>query len=357
MDRHGRAYSDGYRCNERKMNNAMKTYDVLTVGRSSIDLYSQDIGAEFIDITGFDAFVGGSPLNIATGCSRLGLHAALLTGVGEDKVGDFILNFLRREGVDTTFIPRIPGARSSAVLLGIQPPDTFPLVFYRNNAADSQITVDHVNAVNMSDIRLLELSGTALNLEPSRSAVFHAAEQAKLQGTTTLLDIDFRADQWSDVRSFGIMVRALLPRIDIAIGTEEELLAAMLEDASQVTIEHQQISAPTVRGDIDQAIERVLALGVNVLVVKRGSNGVSVYDAAGRREDVPGFPVVPLNILGAGDAFASGFIYGYLNGWDLYKSCRMGNASGAQVVLQPGCANFMPTLDESLAFIEQHGGF
>src|SRR5690606_12023076 len=127
-------------------------YDVLTVGRSSIDLYSQSIGAEFIAIKGFDAFVGGSPLNIATGCSRLGLRAALLTGVGEDKVGDFILNFLQREKVETAFIPRIPGARSSAVLLGIQPPATFPLVFYRNNVADSQITVDHVNAINMSDI-------------------------------------------------------------------------------------------------------------------------------------------------------------------------------------------------------------
>ncbi|WP_437922177.1 5-dehydro-2-deoxygluconokinase [Sphingobacterium sp. LRF_L2] len=335
----------------------MKKYDVLTIGRSSIDLYSQDIGADFINITGFDAFVGGSPLNIATGCSRLGLQAALLTGVGEDKVGDFILNFLEKEGIETAFIPRIPHARSSAVLLGIKPPDNFPLVFYRNNAADSQITIDHVRAIDLTKVRLMEISGTALHIEPSRSAVFYATEQARLSGTTTLLDIDFRADQWSDIRSFGIMIRALLQRIDIAIGTEEELLAAMLEDASQVTIEHQQISAPTIKGDVDRAIAGVLALGVKTLVVKRGANGASVYEADGTRTDVPGFPVVPLNVLGAGDAFASGFIYGYLHDWGWYKACRMGNASGAQVVLQPGCANFMPTLAESLAFIDQHGGF
>lgn len=339
------------------MDSKVKKYDVLTVGRSSIDLYSQNIGAEFTAIKGFDAFVGGSPLNIATGCSRLGLRAALLTGVGDDKVGDFILNFLRQEKVETAFIPRITGARSSAVLLGIQPPDTFPLVFYRNNAADSQLTIDHVNAIDMGEVRLIELSGTALNIEPSRSAVFHAVERANAHGVATLLDIDFRADQWSDIRSFGIMVRALLPSIKIAIGTEEELLAAMLEDASQVTIEHQQISAPTVSGDINKAIANVLSLGVEILVVKRGATGATVYDNKGNKEEVPGFPVVPLNILGAGDAFASGFIYGYLNGWDVYKSCRMGNASGAQVVLQPGCANFMPTLEESLKFIEKHGGF
>ncbi|HEY3429890.1 MAG TPA: PfkB family carbohydrate kinase, partial [Cyclobacteriaceae bacterium] len=155
-----------------------KKYDVLTIGRSSIDLYSQNVGAEFIDIKGFDAFVGGSPLNIATGCVRLGLNTAILTGVGDDKVGDFILNFLEQEKIETKFIPRIPGARSSAVLLGIQPPDKFPLVFYRNNAADSQITIDHVKAVHIQDFRLIEISGTALNIEPSRSAVFYAVEQA-----------------------------------------------------------------------------------------------------------------------------------------------------------------------------------
>ncbi|GAB3646992.1 hypothetical protein GCM10028791_08170 [Echinicola sediminis] len=334
-----------------------KSIDVITIGRSSIDLYSQNIGADFVDIKGFDAFVGGSPLNIATGCARLGLNAALLTGVGEDKVGDFILNFLKQEGVGIQYIPKIRGARSSAVVLGIQPPDKFPLVYYRDNCADSQITVDHVIHAKVHEARMIEISATAMNVEPSRSAVFFALEEAHKAKVTTLLDIDFRADQWSDIRSFGIMVRAALPKVKIALGTEEEILAAMLQDSSQVQIEHQQISAPKITGDIDEAIKGIMALGVEVLVVKRGGKGVTIYDDKGNITDVPGFPVEPLNVLGAGDAFASGFIYGYLQGWELYKSCRMGNASGAQVVLQPGCANFMPTLEESEKFIEEHGGF
>jgi 5-dehydro-2-deoxygluconokinase len=339
------------------MNTMNKDYDVLTIGRSSIDLYAQDVGAEFIDIKGFDAFVGGSPLNIATGCSRLGLRAALLTGVGDDKVGDFILNFLRKENIETKFIPRIVGARSSAVILGIQPPDKFPLVYYRSNAADSQITIDHVEAARVENFRLVEISGTALNIEPTRSASFYAAETAHEHDIPLLLDLDFRADQWSDVRSFGVMVRALLPKVKIAVGTEEEVLAAVLKSASQVSIRHQQISAPTVTGNIEKAIDTILSAGVEILVVKRGSAGATVYTNKGDRQEVPGFPVTVLNVLGAGDAFASGFIYGYLQGWDLYRCCRMGNASGAQVVLQPGCANFMPYLDESLKFIEEHGGF
>jgi len=335
----------------------MKNYDIITMGRSSIDLYSQNIGAEFIDIKGFDAFVGGSPLNIATGCTRLGLKSALLTGIGDDKIGDFILNFLEKEKIESKFIPRIKGARSSAVVLGIKPPDQFPLVYYRDNAADSRITIDDVIAADISQFKMLEISGTAMNIEPTRSAVFYAVEIAHENNVPVVLDLDFRADQWSDVRSFGIMTRAVLPKVKIVIGTEEEVLAASLKDAAQVSIKHQQISAPTVTGNIEQSIQKIMDCGVEILVVKRGSEGATFYTSDGKKRDVPGFPVKILNVLGAGDAFASGFIYGFLKGWDLYKACRMGNASGAQVVLQPGCANFMPTLEESMNFIKEHGGF
>ncbi|MFS4417775.1 5-dehydro-2-deoxygluconokinase [Maribacter sp. 2307ULW6-5] len=331
--------------------------DVITFGRSSIDLYSQDIGSPFNDISGFDAFVGGSPLNIAVGCARLGLNASLLTAVGNDKVGEFILNFLNKEGVNTQYIPKKPSARSSAVVLGIEPPDKFPLVYYRDNAADSQVNIDDVDAAHIPDHRVLLINGTALNMEPSRSATFYAAEIAQKSNVDVVLDLDFRADQWHDYRAFGITVRAVLPKVKIAIGTEEEILAATMEHASQVTITHQQISAPTISGDIDASIKSLLSSGIETLIVKRGKDGASVHQKDGSVGHVPGFPVEVLNILGAGDAFASGFLYGLLQGWDLEKACRMGNASGAHVVTQKGCANFMPSLEQSLAFIERNGGF
>ena len=334
-----------------------KQKDVLTIGRSSIDLYSQQVGADFVDIKGFDAFVGGSPLNIATGCSRLGLMCSLFTGVGQDKVGDFILNFLEKEKIDTSHVARIAGARSSAVVLGIQPPDRFPLVYYRDNCADIQITIDHALQIAFEEYKLVEISATALSKEPSKSTVFFSVEKAFSENVPVVLDIDFRADQWHDVRAFGLNVWTILSKVKIAIGTEEEILAAMLKDQSQITIEHQQISAPKITGDVNEAIQSILETGVEILLVKRGAQGVTVYTSKGEIIEVPGFPVEPLNVLGAGDAFASGFIYGYLQGWSLYNACRMGNASGAQVVLQSGCANFMPTLDESMVFIKSHGGF
>ncbi len=339
------------------MSSQDKIYDVITYGRSSIDLYSQEVGRQFEEIPGFHAFVGGSPLNIAVGCSRLGLKASLLTGVGNDKVGDFILNFLKKEGVITENIPVIEGTRSSAVILGIEPPDRFPLVYYRDNCADSQINIDHVLKAGIEKSKLLEVSGTALNIDPTRSAAFLAAEIATTNEVPVMLDLDFRADQWYDIRAFGVTVRAFMRNVNIVLGTEEEILAAYLRDESQLIISHQQISAPEIKGDINEAINGILQLGVEALIVKTGSRGAIVYLSDGTVQEVPGFPVEVLNILGAGDAFAAGFIYGYLKGWDWYKCSRMGNACGAHVVTRLGCANFTPYEKEILEFIESKGGF
>ncbi|HZM22083.1 MAG TPA: 5-dehydro-2-deoxygluconokinase [Anaerolineales bacterium] len=334
-----------------------RTFDLLTMGRSSIDLYSNDVGAAFVDIKSFAAYVGGSPTNIAVGSQRLNVKTALLTAVGVDPVGDFILNFLKKEGVETHFIPRKPGTRTSAAVLGIEPPDKFPLVFYRDNAADVQLTIDDVLASPIEECRAFEFAGTNLSREPSRSATFFAVERARAAGVTIFFDLDFRADQWHDPRAFGANVRAILPQTDIVLGTEEEVKAAVLTEASQVQIAHSQISAPDVIGDMDTAIAALLARGPRALVVKRGAQGATICLLDGQRIDAPGFPVEIYNVLGAGDAFAAGFIYGCLHGWDWYKSARMGNACGAIVVTRHGCANFMGYEKEVLDFIESRGGF
>ncbi len=337
------------------------SYDVITMGRSSIDLYSNDIGAPFVEITSFAAYVGGNPTNISVGTRRLGLQSALLTAVGEDQVGDFILHFLRQEGVETRFIPRKPGHRSSAVVLGIEPPDRFPLTYYRDNCADIELNIDDVLATPIASSQTLLISGTGLSKEPSRSATLFAAETAKRAGKTVMLDIDFRPDQWHDPRAFGVTLRSALRLVDIVVGTEDEINAAMLTDPSQVSLTHSQVSDARVSGDIDAAIQALLSLGPQVLAQKRGAAGSMVHLVSNgsltTQIEVPGFTVEVENILGAGDAFASGFLYGFVKGWDWYKAARLGNACGAILVTRHGCANFMPTYDEVMMFIQDHGGF
>jgi 5-dehydro-2-deoxygluconokinase len=157
----------------------MKKYDLLTLGRSSIDLYSANVGSPFEKIEAFNAFVGGCPLNIATGSQRLGLQTAILTGIGNDQVGNFIKHFLDQEGISTEWVPTIEGTRSSAVVLGIEPPDRFPLVYYRENCADINLNIDHVDAIPFQDFKAAAFSGTAFSKDPSRTAMFYALELAK----------------------------------------------------------------------------------------------------------------------------------------------------------------------------------
>ena len=338
----------------------MKTdrrFDILLMGRSSIDLYANDIGAPFPEIKSFAAYVGGCPTNISVGTRRLGLRSVLLTAVGEDPVGDFLLHFLEQEGVVKDFISRKKGHRTSAVILGIEPPDKFPLVYYRDNCADIELTFADVIAAPIAESRLLLISGTGLSREPSRSATIFAAERANACGTKVVLDLDFRPDQWHDARAFGVTVRSVLRLTDLVIGTADEVKAGALSEDLAVSVEHSQVSGARVSGDVSEAVALILGAGPEALALKRGGEGTTVYVKGGEQIEAATFPVEVHNVLGAGDAFASGFLYGYLKGWDWHRAARMGNACGAIVVTRHGCANFMPYEQEALSFVEERGGF
>jgi 5-dehydro-2-deoxygluconokinase len=314
-------------------------YDVVTMGRSCIDLYAHEIGVPLIGVKSFDAYVGGCPTNISVGTRRLGLRSALLTAVGEDEVADFVLAFLQREGVETRFIPRKAGRRTSAVIMSIQPPDKFPLTFYRDNCADRALDLDDVRASPVDRTRVVLVTGTGLGYEPSRSATIFATERARASGARVVVDIDYRPGEWASAAHFGVHMRALLRSAHLAVGTDEEIQAA------------------TGDSDSTTAAQQLVHLGLEALVLKRGGEGAIIF----RREDdpvvVPAFRIEVLNVLGAGDAFASGLLYGWLQGWTLERAVRMGCATGAIVVTRHGCANFMPTLPEVEEFVVSHGGW
>jgi 5-dehydro-2-deoxygluconokinase len=317
----------------------MPTFDVLTMGRSSIDLYAHQIGVPMTEVTSFDAYVGGCPTNISVGTRRLGLRSALLTAVGDDQVGDFVLAFLDREGVDVRFVPRKKGRRTSAVVLTIMPPDRFPLTFYREGCADRELTREDVQRAPIEDSAMIVLTGTGLSHDPGRAATLFAAERARSSGVEVLVDLDYRADQWRTRSDYAGLIDRLLCHATLTVGTEEEIMAAADHD------------------DLGAAIARVLDASPGPLVVKRGGKGASIYDRGGARRDIAPFRITVLNVLGAGDAFASGLIAGLRRGWPLDRAVRLGNATGAIVVTRHGCANFMPTMTEVEAFVSEQGGW
>ena len=249
------------------------TYDVLAIGRSSIDLYAHEIGAPITDVRSFDAYVGGCPTNVSVGTRRLGLRSALLTAVGDDQVGDFVTAFLDREQVETRFIPRKPGRRTSAVILTIQPPDRFPLTFYRDNCADRALTLDDVARAPVAESRVVFVTGTGLSHEPARAATF-AAAAGRARGRRA-----GRRRHRLPRRSMGRARRrsrrrcaTLLRSATLAVGTEEELAAAS--------------------GDARRrraARRRCSTTGIQALILKRGARGVDGVPAAtraGRRRAV-----------------------------------------------------------------------
>lgn len=317
-----------------------RSFDVLTIGRSSIDLYAHQIGVPLTGVSSFDAYVGGCPTNISVGARRLGLRTALLTAVGEDEVGDFVLAFLAREGVETRFVPRKAGRRTSAVIMSIQPPDRFPLTFYREGCADRELTIEDVDASPIADADMVVVTGTGLSHEPGRSATLHAAESARRVNTRVMIDLDYRPDQWAGREQYATQMERLVPHAQLAVGTEEELTAAT-DDGGQAAI----------------GASRLLAGGLEAFVLKRGAAGARVYARDAAPVDVAPFRVDVLNVLGAGDAFASGLLFGLRRGWPLARAVRLGNATGAIVVTRHGCANFMPTWPEVEEFVAAHGGW
>jgi 5-dehydro-2-deoxygluconokinase len=347
--------------------NRQPTFDLISMGRACLDLYANEVGVPFDEVQNFAAYVGGCPANVAVGARRLGLDVAMLSAVGDDPVGDFVLRFLAQEGIGTDWVARKAGVRTGAAALAIEPPDKFPLIYYRDRPADIELDIDDALAVPFGTdsgpaAKVLLISGTGLSKEPSRSATMLAAELARAAGATTMLDLDLRSDQWHDPRAFGVCMRAALPLIDVVIGTEDEIKAVTMSDVSQMSVSDSQVSNAGIRGDLDAAIERVLAGGPDVLVVKRGARGASFVERAPGATppalvDVPGYPVEIYNTLGAGDAFAGGFIYGWVRGWGLYKAARLGNAAGAIVVTRHACANSMPTMEEVVEFVGARGGF
>lgn len=322
------------------------------MGRSSLDLYAAAPGP-FEEIRQFNAYVGGCPTNIAVGARRLGLSTALLTALGEDLVGDFILNFLRREGVAADWIPRKKGKRTSAVLLAMEPPDTFPIVFYREGCADRELQREDVARFPLEDVRFLLLTGTGLSHEPSRSATFFAAERARGLRVQVLLDLDFRSSEWGDLLQYGEEVRKLLKWTDYCLGTEAEVRAVFLQEREAVTVARSQITSPEVEGDLEGAADRILQEGPGALVVKQGERGAMLYTKEGEKLSAPSFPVTVVNPLGAGDAFAAGFLYGLSQEFPFEESLKCANACGAYVVGQPGCANFMPHREELYSFLKE----
>ena len=329
-----------------------KTLDLITIGRSSVDLYGAQIGGRLEDMRSFDKYIGGSPTNIACGTSRLGLKSAVITGVGDEHMGRFITEQLQAEGVNTDGVKVDPERLTALVLLGIRDQEQFPLIFYRENCADMGLTVDDIDEDFIRSARAVVATGTHLSNPAVEAATLKALEVARADGMQTALDIDYRPNLWGvaghgDGESRFVESAAVTAKLqkslhlfDLIVGTEEEF----------------HIAGGTT--DTIAALRAVRAVSAATLVCKRGADGAVAFtgaipDTLDEGEAGPGFPIEVFNVLGAGDGFMSGLLKGWLDGANWPTALKYANACGAFAVSRHGCTPAYPSLEELEFFFER----
>ena len=327
------------------MSSVSPSFDLVAIGRVSVDLYGQQIGSRLEDVMTFARAVGGCPANVAIGAARLALKAALITRVGDEPMGRFVREQLAREGVDTRGVHVDAQRLTPLVLLSVRDADSFPLLFYRENCADGALAPGDVAEELIAAARAVLVTGTHFSFASGAGAQRRAIDLARAHGRKVILDIDYRPNLWGIgghdagesryARSARVTaaLAGVLPDCDLIVGTEEEMhIAAGAED----TLE---------------AVRRIRAHSAAVIVVKRGAAGCIVFAAGApaHLEDgliVAGMPIEVYNVLGAGDAFLAGFLRGYLRDESHEKSARYGNACGAIAVSRLLCSPEFPSLAE-----------
>lgn len=332
-----------------------RPFDLACLGRLAVDLYGETVGVGLEHTPSFQKYLGGSSANIAFGTARLGLKSAMISRVGNEQMGAFLKETLAREGCDISQISTDPERLTALVFLALKDQERFPLLFYRRDCADMALSEDDISEEFIKDCRALLITGTHLSTATVLAASRKALQLARKHGTRTVLDIDYRPVLWGltstgdgetrYIANDGVSqhLQAQLPLFDWVIGTEEEFMIA-----------------GGVEGDLIACLKAVRACSDAVLVLKRGAMGCQILDG-----DIPddlsalpiygGERVEVLNVLGAGDAFASGLLFGLLTGKTYEEAARMANVCGAIVVSRHGCAPAMPTHDELQYWLHKGG--
>lgn len=324
--------------------------DVITIGRASVDLYGQQIGSRLEDVGSFAKSVGGCPANIAIGTARLGLRSALLTRVGDEQFGRFLREQLAREGVDLGGLKTDPQRLTALAILSVESDKSFPLLFYRENCADMALEEADVDSAFLATARAVVVTGTHFAKPNTEAAQRKAMRLMRAQGGKVILDIDYRPNLWGlaghaagDNRyiasaAVSERMKSVLPGCDLIVGTEEEVLIASGES------------------ELLPALKTIRALTPATIVLKRGPMGCIVYEGA-ISDDLEdgiigkGFPIEVYNVLGAGDAFMSGFLRGWLGGESLQTAATWANACGAFAVSRLLCSPESPTFAELQYFL------
>lgn len=319
---------------------ASKEYDLILLGRVAVDLNPVDYYCPLNESTTFKRYLGGSPTNIAVGLARLGKKCGFFARVSDDQLGTFVTDYFKNEGIDTSHIKRCEnGEKIGLTFTEIKSETESSIVMYRNEAADLKLSVEDIDEEYIKKGRALLISGTALAESPSREAALKAVALAKRNGVPVIFDIDYRAYNWKNSDEIAIYYSAVAGEADIILGSREEydltekLIKPGMNDTQTAAFWHSK--------------------NAKIVIIKHGKDGSTAYTNDGESYSIKPFPVKLLKSFGGGDGYASAFLYGLFEGWDIIDCLEFGSASAAMLVASHACSQDMPSAEAVKEFIKK----
>ena len=319
---------------------ASKEYDLILLGRVAVDLNPVDYYCPLNESTTFKRYLGGSPANIAVGLARLGKKCGFFARVSDDQLGTFVTDYFKNEGIYTSHIKRCEnGEKIGLTFTEIKSETESSIVMYRNEAADLKLSVEDIDEEYIKKGRALLISGTALAESPSREAALKAVALAKRNGVPVIFDIDYRAYNWKNSDEIAIYYSAVAGEADIILGSREEydltekLIKPGMNDTQTAAFWHSK--------------------NAKIVIIKHGKDGSTAYTNDGESYSIKPFPVKLLKSFGGGDGYASAFLYGLFEGWDIIDCLEFGSASAAMLVASHACSQDMPSAEAVKEFIKK----
>ena len=317
-----------------------KEFDLILLGRVAVDLNPVDYYCPLNESTTFKRYLGGSPANIAVGLARLGKKVGFFARVSDDQLGTFVTDYFENEGIDTSHIKRCQnGEKIGLTFTEIKSETESSIVMYRNEAADLKLDVEDIDEDYINKAKAILISGTALAESPSREAALKAVALAKKNGVPVIFDIDYRAYNWKNSDEIAIYYSSVAREADIILGSREEydltekFIKVGMTDKETAAYWHGQ--------------------NAKIVIIKHGKEGSTAYTNDGESYSIKPFPVKLLKSFGGGAGYASAFLYGIFEGWEIIDALEFGSASAAMLVASHACSQDMPTVDAVKEFIKK----
>lgn len=317
-----------------------RQFDLLLLGRVTIDLNPavEEGFKQLKDVTRFEKYLGGSPANIACGVTKHGLKVGFIGKVSDDQFGDFVVDYFDQRNIDTSHITRcVNGEKLGLTFTEMLSSTESSILMYRNSAADLQLSPNDIDEEYIASSKAILISGTALAASPSREAVLKACMYAKKHNVMIIFDLDYRAYTWKCIDEISVYYSLVAHDANIIMGSREEF--DLLE----------RLAAPNMSDE--ESAEFWFQRNATIVIIKHGKQGSHAFLANGDQYRVKPFPVESRKGFGGGDGYASGFLYGVFQGWEMKQCLELASAEASMMVRSNNCSDDLPTTDQVLEFI------